>query len=250
VIIAVSGKGGTGKTFVASVLVTQLRKTFPEAAILAVDADPDANLAFALGLEMSRSIGDVREQLLAEKDKLAPSVTKREWLDGQVFEVTIEGPNCDLLIMGRPEGRGCYCSVNHLLRNIIDSAKDSYDHVVIDAEAGLEHLSRTTTRDVDTLVVVTDQSLNSLKTACSIRTMSNDLKLNVGKLLVVGNKIRDGQADLFQSKAQEMGLDIDAIVPFDEHVTELDLEGRPVASLKEGSPALAAVTELGNSIFS
>lgn len=248
-IIGVAGKGGTGKTLIAGLLVRGLRTRYPDASILAIDADPDANLAISLGVKVERSVGDIREQLRAEKDNLPPGMSKRQWLDAKVFEITVEAPDFDLLAMGRPEGRGCYCSVNHFLRDIIDNAGDSYDYIVIDSEAGMEHLSRRTTRDVDRLVIVTDQSLKSLTTTQDIIGMSKDLELAVKKVFIAANKIEPSQKDLFLTRAGELGLDPDVIIPFDARVVEMDLNGRSVLSLDDGSAAFNTIEQLATKLF-
>ncbi|MGL6297699.1 MAG: AAA family ATPase, partial [Methanobacteriaceae archaeon] len=157
-IIAVSGKGGTGKTMFSSILVKILAKAGKN--LLVIDADPDSNMPDTLGINVDSSVGDVREQL--KKDtaagNISPGTNKWDILDYKVMESIIETQDFDLLMMGRPEGSGCYCAVNTMLRKIIENISSNYDYIVIDTEAGLEHLSRRTTQNVDCMIVISDTS--------------------------------------------------------------------------------------------
>ncbi|HID11122.1 MAG TPA: carbon monoxide dehydrogenase, partial [Candidatus Latescibacteria bacterium] len=141
-IVAVSGKGGTGKTTIAALLVRKLMRM--DGPVLAVDADPNSNLGEQLGMEVGETIGDIREEVLEEE--LPPGMTKDRYLELRIQETLTEGEGVDLLTMGRPEGPGCYCYVNHLLRGFLDRLSKNYRHIVVDNEAGMEHLSRRTTR--------------------------------------------------------------------------------------------------------
>ena len=164
--IAVAGKGGTGKTTLAGLLV---RRLAAEGAgpILAIDADPASNLNTVLGLPLEKTVGDVREETSAKaRDNLLEAgIAKRDLLDYEINSSVVEGVGVDLLAMGRPEGPGCYCAANNMLRAIIDTIADSYPWVLIDNEAGLEHLSRRTTRDVDVLFIISDATVRGITTA-------------------------------------------------------------------------------------
>ncbi|MEA1997908.1 MAG: AAA family ATPase, partial [Euryarchaeota archaeon] len=154
-VIAVAGKGGTGKTAIAALLIRELLgyKGNEDMCILAVDADADSNLPEALGISYDKSVGDIRESLLEEKQQdIALDVQSQ--FEGKIAEIIEEEDRYDLLVMGRPEGPGCYCPVNHIIRRIMDILTKNYDYTIIDCEAGLEHLSRRTTRDVDVMLVV------------------------------------------------------------------------------------------------
>jgi len=240
VIIAVSGKGGTGKTVVSSLLVKILSgKGFD---ILAVDADPDANFSDALGVRAEKTIGSVRENILKNRDKLPPTQSWRSKLEYDVMEATVETDKFDVLVMGRPEGQGCYCPVNHVLREIIDTIAKNYDYVIIDAEAGLEHLSRRTTQDVDIMLVVTDPSKRGITTAQRIKELSEHLEINFKGLFLVANRTSPENEEKIREYAKEIGLEVLGFIPEDENVSKYDFEGRPLMQLN--SKALSAVEKI------
>ncbi len=239
-IIAVSGKGGTGKTMVASFLVKILSK---EGDLLAIDADPDANLADTLGIEVEKTIGSVREDLLRDRDKLPPTQSWRQKLEYDVMGATVETDMFDLLVMGRPEGQGCYCPLNHVLREIVDTVAKNYDFVIIDAEAGLEHLSRRTTQDVDVMLVVTDPSKRGVRTAHRIKELAEHLEINFKGLYLIANRTSPENEEKIKENAKEMGLEVIGTIPEDEKVREFDFEGRPLMELDD-SKALNAVEKI------
>ena len=191
--IAMAGKGGTGKTTVAALLVKLLTE---KGLVLAVDADPSTNLSQALGLSLdeSRTVGKVREKMADDvsKDRLSPDVGKPEYLYSKVVESLIESKGFDLLTMGRPEGPGCYCASNEFLRACLDKlVKDyKYGYVVMDCEAGMEHISRQTTRDVDVLLIMTDPTMKGVTTAARMSELIRELRSNVGKVGLVINRVR------------------------------------------------------------
>jgi len=240
VIIAVSGKGGTGKTVVASFLVKILSK---EGDLLAIDADPDANLADTLGIETKKTIGTVREELMRDRDKLPPTQSWRQKLEYDVMGATIETDTFDLLVMGRPEGQGCYCPLNHVLREIIDTVAKNYDFVIIDAEAGLEHLSRRTTQDVDVMLVVTDPSKRGVTTAQRIKELAEHLEINFKGLYLIANRTTKESEKKMSDYAKEVGLEVIGTIPEDEKVRKFDFEGRPLIEI-EDSKALNAVEKI------
>ena len=158
-VIAITGKGGTGKTAIAAMLIRSL--VSKKMTILAVDADPDTNLPEALGDTVEETVGDQREFMLRERDNLPPDIDKERMLESRIYSILAERHGYDLLVMGRPDGPGCYCYTNNLLRGIMDRIVKNYDLTIIDTAAGLEHLSRRIIRDVDELIVVTDGSKRS-----------------------------------------------------------------------------------------
>jgi len=243
-IIAVSGKGGTGKTTVAALLVREL--ALRDGPVLAVDADPNSNLGEQLGMEVGETIGDIREEVLEEE--LPPGITKDRYLEMRVQEVLAEGKGMDLLTMGRPEGPGCYCYVNHLLRGFLDRLVGNYRHVVIDNEAGMEHLSRRTTRDVDWLLVVSDLSIASLKAAGRIRELSEKLKLEVKRRGLVLNRTGGGLSPLQEEWISKTGLEVVGRIPEDRMIWEYSVNGRPLIELPEDSQAVRAVSEIVGSL--
>jgi CO dehydrogenase maturation factor len=240
-IIAVSGKGGTGKTVVSSLLVRLLKDS---GDLLVIDADPDSNLPEVLGTPVEKTIGDVREELLEERDKLAPEMSWANLLEYKIQGAMEETDEYDLLSMGRPEGPGCYCAVNNVLRGIIDKLAKNYDHVVIDTEAGLEHLSRRTTQDVDIMLVVTDSSRRGLETARRIVDLASHLKIKFKDIPVIINRTSPENEEILKKAAEEMGLKVIGVIPEDEGVRTLDMEGRPLTELPEDSGALRAVKDI------
>ena len=240
-IIAVSGKGGTGKTVIASFLVKILSQE--ESDLLAIDADPDANLADTLGIKVEKTIGNVREELLRDRDKLPATQSWRSKLEYDVMGATIETDAFDLLVMGRPEGQGCYCPLNHVLREIIDTVAKNYDYVIIDAEAGLEHLSRRTTQDVDVMLVVTDPSKRGITTAHRIKELAEHLEIKFEGLYLIANRATLESEEKMGDYAKEVGLEVICSIPEDEKVREFDFEGRPLIEI-EDSKALNAVEKI------
>lgn len=184
--MAVAGKGGVGKTTFSALAIRHLHEAAGE-VVLAVDADPNANLHAKLGVTATRTIGDIREEMLKEVDKLPAGVSKQEHVDYQVRLALTEGDGFDLLTMGRPEGPGCYCYVNNILRTFVDSLSDKYQSIVIDNEAGLEHLSRRTTRASDVLFVVSDGSKAALEAAIRIASLAREMDLEIGRTVLVRN---------------------------------------------------------------
>jgi CO dehydrogenase maturation factor len=240
VIIAVSGKGGTGKTVVASFLVKILSD---KGDLLAIDADPDANLADTLNVEVDKTIGNVREELLRDRDKLPATQSWRSKLEYDVMGATIETDTFDMLVMGRPEGQGCYCPLNHVLRDIVDTVAKNYNYVVIDAEAGLEHLSRRTTQDVDVMLVVTDASKRGITTAGRIKELAEHLEIRFESLYLISNRTTKENEEKMKEFAGDVGLEVIGTIPEDEKVREFDFEGRPLIEL-EDSKALNAVDKI------
>lgn len=241
-VIAITGKGGTGKTAVAGMLIKQLSQG--KKTLLAIDADPDSNLPDVLGVQVDKTIGDMREFMLQERDKLPPDTSKERLLESKVYEVLAEMPHYDLIVMGRPEGSGCYCFANNLLRGIMDRILKNYDITIIDTAAGLEHLSRRIIRDVDELLVVTDGSRRGLQTAERIRDLAKSLDLNIKKMHVIANKVTPENRARIEEYAVELKMDLVGVVPFDEILAKFDLEGKPLAQLPDDSKALMAAGEI------
>jgi CO dehydrogenase maturation factor len=245
VIIAVSGKGGTGKTVVSSFLVKII--SAKEYDVLAIDADPDANLADALGVKAEKTIGNIREAILKDRDKRSPTQSWRSKLEYDVMGATIETDKFDILVMGRPEGQGCYCPVNHVLREIIDTVAKNYDYVIIDAEAGLEHLSRRTTQDVDVMLVVTDPSKRGITTASRIKELAEHLEINFSGLYLIANRTSPENEEKTRENAKDLGLEVIGSIPEDEKVREYDSEGRPLIEIDD-SKALDAVEKIAKKL--
>jgi CO dehydrogenase maturation factor len=243
--IALAGKGGTGKTTVASLLIHSLVQRV-RGPLLAIDADPATNLHLALGLTMPTTVGDIREDMAetAQAGELGVSISRHDYLTHEIRMALEEGEAVDLLAMGRPEGQGCYCAANHLLRVIIDDLGKNYAFVVVDNEAGMEHISRRTTRDVDLLLIVSDPTVRGLAAAKSIVEMARDIEVNVHHIWLILNRVQTTIPEPLQSAIDELGLEQCVIIPADPRVNELDALGQPLIQLNGDSPALRAVEAL------
>jgi CO dehydrogenase maturation factor len=249
--IALAGKGGTGKTTVAALLIRSLLRR-GRGPILAIDADPSTNLHLALGLPMPITVGKIREQMLetAQESQLGVAISRHEYLTREIRMALEEGEQVDLLAMGRPEGQGCYCPVNHLLRLIVDDLARSYDCVVIDNEAGMEHISRRTTQDVDLLLVVTDPTIRGVRSAAGITELVAQIEVNIHQIQLVVNRVLGDLPPPLQSAIDGLGLEIAAFVPADEMVNHLDALGEPLLRLDGDSPASRAVEAMTDRILS
>lgn len=249
-IIAVSGKGGTGKTLVSSLLIKALSDTKND--ILAIDADPDSNLPEALGVDVHKTVGDVREELKEDtaKGRIPTGMNKWDILDYKIMESIIETPNFDLLVMGRPEGSGCYCAVNNMLRRIIENLSSNYDVIIIDTEAGLEHLSRRTTQNVDVMLVVTDKSKRGILTAQRIGQLAEELEIKFQELYLVLNRVNTENEEEVLKKAKETGLEMVGVIYEDDEVTQYDIEGRPLVELPDESNTVKTVSGILSRIIS
>jgi len=258
--IALAGKGGTGKTTLSALLIRYLMEE-RSGAILAIDADPASNLHYVLGMELYQTIGEIREDMLEQvqtSGALAGSMpggmSKQEYLDYQVQMSLVEGERIDLLAMGRPEGQGCYCAANQMLRLILDRLKDNYDYVVIDNEAGMEHLSRRTTRDVDVLLLVTDPTQRGLITARRMEEMVPELEIGVGHVYLVLNRLR-GDGSLSEvphplaQAIEEAGLHLIGVLPEEPAMAAFEFTGRPLVELPDDSDLYQAVRGIGEDIL-
>lgn len=240
--IALAGKGGTGKTTVAALMIRSLLNR-TTGAILAIDADPATNLHLALGLPAPNTIGQVREEMMevSRAMQLGVVISRHDYLTHEVRMALEEGNRVDLLAMGRPEGQGCYCAVNHLLRTVVDDLGGKYDYLVVDNEAGMEHISRRTTRDVDLLLIVTDPTIRGVEAARAIAELASDIEVNVHQKALVVNRLVGRPPELLQAAMDKLGLEVGAMIPADEGINELDALGRPLVALHEDSPAFQAV---------
>jgi CO dehydrogenase maturation factor len=231
-------------------------------AILAIDADPASNLHFVLGMELYQTIGEIREDMLdqvqssgALAGSMPGGMSKQEYLDYQVQMSLVEGECVDLLAMGRPEGQGCYCAANQMLRLILDRLESNYDYVVIDNEAGMEHLSRRTTRDVDVLLLVTDPTQRGLITAKRMQEMVPELEIGVGHVYLILNRLRgpEGTEAIpgpLADAIDEADLDLIGTLPEETAMAEFEFTGRPLVELPEDTDLYQAVREIADEIFS
>jgi CO dehydrogenase maturation factor len=241
--IAVAGKGGSGKTTIASLVIRYL-KHHGSGPILAIDADPNANLAESLGLRVKQTVGAMLDEFQREKIKIPPGITKEAYLEYRLNEALLEGKGLDLVTMGRGEGPECYCYPNLMLRKFVDRLASNYAYVVMDNEAGMEHLSRRTTRDVDEMLLVTDHSVKGARAVARVRELIRELKISVGRESVVVNKVPGEIDPLLREEMERMGLTPTAIIPVDEALLRYDLEQKPLLDLPDTSGPVAAVNTL------
>lgn len=241
--IALAGKGGTGKTTVASLIVRALSEMGAR-SVLAVDADPNACLHEGLGVEVERSVGEITEEMLANADSNPGGMSKDAWLEYHVQRYVVEHKYFDLLSMGRPEGAGCYCYANNLVRGCVDDLSRSYEYVVMDNEAGLEHLSRRTTRDVDLLLMVADPAVRGIRTAATLSALADELKVSVGARYLLINRVHGALDPVLVAAVAETGVDLLGTVPADDAICAIDLAGTGAFDLPDDSAALAAVKDL------
>ena len=245
-IIAVAGKGGTGKTTICGMLVKYLADR-ENGQVLAVDADPNSNLNEVLGVKAPKTLGDIREEVLKNTTgESAPGgMTKQEYMDFMFGDALAEEDDFDLLVMGRTQGEGCYCFINGILRTQIDKYSGTYTHIVIDNEAGLEHISRGTLPKVDTLILVSDCSRRGIQAAGRASMLVEDLKLKPNTLKLVINRAPGGVvADGVLEEVKRQNLDLLGVIPQDEFVYQYDSEGRPIVDVPNDSPIKIAVKSI------
>lgn len=243
-VIALAGKGGTGKTTIAALIIRFLKER-AKGHVLGIDADPNSNLADSLGLGPGETIGSILDDISCAPESVPSGMTKDRFIEYKIQTAIQEGEGFDLLTMGRPEGPGCYCYVNNVLRNIMAKLIRDYDFVVIDNEAGLEHLSRRTTRQADTLIIVSDPTKVGLIAAKRIDSLSRDLKLKIGSCYLLLNKCGGRDPDKYETD----GLDILGCIPSDPAIEEISIKGKSLLGLRNSSPALKQLFELGEKVW-
>ena len=239
-VIAVSGKGGTGKTTFSALVVDYLVRTTGK-PVLAVDADSNANLDLALGTAAEKTIGGVREHLTQNIKNMPAGMSKEVWVESLLQQALVEEKGFDLISMGRPEGPGCYCYLNNIFRRYLDLMTGHYDYVVMDNEAGMEHLSRRTTRGMDVMFIASDPSVRGVRTALRIRDLARELKLDIRRMAMVVSRVRDGLPENLRAIAEEGNLEVAGVIPDDPLITDLDEGGKPILDLPADSPARQAV---------
>jgi CO dehydrogenase maturation factor len=243
--LAVVGKGGVGKTLFAALTIKYLRDV-GRTPILAIDADPSSNLNLALGMELRETVGQIREDAAQQVSTgtFQVGIAKPDWFDYQVNDCLVEGDDIDLLAMGRPEGPGCYCAANNILRLCIDRLGNDYAAVVIDNEAGMEHISRQTTRRIDRLFVLTDPTQRGLAAAEHIMILARDLNTRIGSAHLVINNVAGDLPEPLATRAREVGIPLLGVLPRDPAVGQFDVLGRPLVELGDASLVYPAVKAL------
>jgi CO dehydrogenase maturation factor len=252
--IALAGKGGVGKTTIAGMVIKYLVQNTP-GPVLAIDADPSSNLNMVLGLDLDWTVGDIREGMLdqvkesltaggAAMGVLPGGISKRDYLEYEIRSSLSEGDHVDLIAMGRSEGPGCYCAVNHNLREVVDAMSKNYLYVVIDNEAGMEHLSRRTTRDVQHLLIVTDPTQRGIVAAERIASFRNELDIRIENSYLVLNRMMGEIPTPLQERIDKMDIPLLGVVPSDQELMNFEFNGRPLVELGNESPVYKAVASM------
>ena len=244
-VIAMAGKGGTGKTTTAALIVRCIKEK-NLGSVLAIDADSNSNLAESLGVISKESIGKILDNISVNPQNLPSGITKERFIQHQVQMAVQEEDGFDILTMGKPEGQGCYCYVNNVLRGIMTKLIKDYDYIVIDNEAGLEHLSRRTTRFADLLIVVSDSTNVGLKSAQRISELAEELKFEVKKRFLLVNRFNK---NIQKKKIEETGLDYLGNLPQDFEIENLSLQGKSIFELHSNTQALIALNSLGDRLW-
>ena len=246
--VAVAGKGGVGKTTFTALLLRQMVKGFQGKSILAVDADPNANLNEALGLEVTATISELLEE--TKNPKAIPAgMPKDVFVEYKLQQCLIESKDIDLLVMGGPQGPGCYCYPNDLLRKYLETLGGNYDFVTIDTEAGLEHISRRTIPRVDKMFVISDSSARGIRSAGRVYELIKGLRSAVKEVYLVVTKTSDGSLDSLKEEIEKTGLKLIGDIPLDPKVVSWDLEGQPLYALPDDSVAVQAVQKIFEKAF-
>ncbi len=242
--IAVAGKGGTGKTTFAALLLRYLMKEKKGKDLLAVDADANANLNEALGLEIESTIGEVLENV--KKSGAVPAgMSKDEYIEYKMQQSLIETEAMDLLVMGNPQGPGCYCYPNDLLRKVLIELRGSYDYVIIDNEAGLEHLSRRIVQNIDYLVVTSDATMRGIRSAGRVVEIVRSVDLDIKEMFLVVSRVDPGSdMSALEEAIAKTGLTYTGVIPIDKQLMEYDLKGKALLDLPSDSLAVQAIAKI------
>lgn len=257
--IAVAGKGGVGKTTIAAMVIKYLVLNKP-GPVLAIDADPSSNLNMVLGLDLDWTVGDIREDMLAQVKSslvtggaamgtLPGGITKHDYLDHKIRSSLAEGEAFDLIAMGRSEGTGCYCAVNHNLREVIDSISKNYRYIVIDNEAGMEHLSRRTTRDVQHLLIISDPTMRGIVAAQRIASFRNEMDIRIEHAYLIINRLIGTIPPTLKTEIDKLGIPLLGTVSTDDELSKFEFSGKPLVELGNDSPVYQAVAGMMEQIL-
>jgi CO dehydrogenase maturation factor len=246
--IAVAGKGGSGKTSISSLIIRYL-KMKSLTPLLAVDADPNANLGESLGLPVKETVGSMLNAFQKSKINIPAGITKEAYIEFRLNSLLVESPGLDLLVMGRGEGQDCYCYPNLILRKFIDRLSGNYKYVVMDNEAGMEHLSRGTTQDIDELLIVSNHSIKGIRTIARIKDLVNELKLRIKHQSVVINMTPEQVDPEIMNELDSLGLKAAVFIPQDALISAFDLQRKPLPELPDNCQAVLAIDKLMSDIL-
>ena len=239
-VIAVAGKGGTGKTTTSALIIKYLLKT-GKTPILAVDADPNTNFAESIGIDVDNSIGSVLSGFLSNRGNLPQGMSKQSFLELELHQILKEGKDIDMLVMGCPEGPGCYCSANSILRAYFDSLSDNYKYIVIDNEAGMEHFSRKTNSNIDLLIICSNYSLKGLKIARKLSDLVDELKLDVKDRYLLLNYTPEKLDETFMEEVKKIGLPYLGNIVNEKLIEDYDIRGMSITDLPDTSLSVQGI---------
>ncbi len=244
--IAVAGKGGVGKTTTCGMLIDLLCKK-NKGPVLVVDADANSNLNEVLGVEVETSLGTIREEMAQAEMKgtIPAGMTKADYAEFKFSSAIVEEDDFDMLVMGRTQGKGCYCYVNGVLKTQVDKYARNYSYIVMDNEAGLEHVARGTLPHVDTMLLISDCSRRGVQAAARVAEMIGEMNLAPGKMGIIINRAPGGVLDEgVRAEVEKHGLTLLGVLPQDDAVYRCDCDGQPSAKLPESNPVKAALAEI------
>lgn len=243
--IAVAGKGGVGKTTFTALLLRQMVRQKKGTSILAVDADPNANLGEALGLNVTSTISELIEE--SKDPKAIPEgMPKNIFIEYKLQQSLVESKDIDLLVMGGPQGAGCYCYPNDILRKHLQNIGENYDFVAVDSEAGLEHISRRTIPRIEVMFVISDSSARGIRSAGRVHDLIKGLKSAVETIYLVVTKTTEGSMESLNEEIERTGLTVIGDIPLDPLVVEYDLAGKPLFNLPDDAVSVIAVQQILN----
>ena len=245
--IAISGKGGTGKTTLAALVIRWLSEN-RSGSTLAVDADSNVNLNDTLGIKIIDTVGAIREEMKKSIDTLPAGMTKQQFLEYKIQTSLVETRSFDLIAMGRPEGPGCYCYANNLLRDILKTLGENYNYVVIDNEAGMEHLSRRTTQTIDYLLSVSDATPRGVQLAARISNLLEELDTRVRTRFLILNRAPENLTETVICAIEQEELHLLGVIPEDALLLKMDRDGTPVYNISANSSVYLAVSQFMNKL--
>ena len=247
-VIAMAGKGGVGKTTLCGLLIQYLCESGRK-PVLAVDADANSNLNEVLGVEIGPTLGELREEIERAgsdpKYRIPQGITKADWLEMRLGDALTETEDFDLLVMGRSQGQGCYCFVNGLVQVQIQKLQKHYPYIVVDNEAGMEHVSRGILPDMEKVLLVSDCSRRGIQAAGRIVQLMQEMQFHPDTVGLIVDRDPNGELDAgTKAEIESQGLDLLGVVPQDDTVYRFDCDGRPLVELPEDSPVRRALGEI------